>query len=154
MIDLHTHSTASDGSYAPSRLIELALERGLSAIALTDHDTLAGTAEARERADGTGLRFIAGVEIEIEMESGEFHLLGLALEGDREPLEKALRRVQAARQARNGRMVAKFQAAGIPITMEELNETAGGEIISRAHFARLLVRKKVVSSIEDRKSVV
>ena len=148
MIDLHTHSTASDGSYAPSRLIELAVDRGLKAIALTDHDTLAGVAEARAGADGAGLVFIPGVEIEIEMESGEFHLLGLALGGDCRPLESALLRVQAARQARNLRMVERFQSAGIPITMEELNQIAGGDIISRAHFARLLVRKKVVSSID------
>jgi hypothetical protein len=148
MIDLHTHSTASDGSYSPSRLIELALDLGLKALALTDHDTLAGVAEARGRAAGTGLTFIPGVEIEIEMESGEFHLLGLSLDGNSGPLEGALLRVQAARQARNGRMVEKFQAAGIPVTMEELDEIAGGDIISRAHFARLLVRKKVVSSID------
>jgi 3',5'-nucleoside bisphosphate phosphatase len=148
MIDLHTHSTASDGSYAPTRLIELALERGLKALALTDHDTLAGVAEARARAAGTGLTFIAGVEIEIEMETGEFHLLGLSLAGDCAPLESALLRVQAARRERNGLMVQKFQAAGIPITLEELSGIAGGEIISRAHFARLLVRKKVVSSID------
>jgi 3',5'-nucleoside bisphosphate phosphatase len=148
MIDLHTHSTASDGSYAPTRLIELALDRGLKAVALTDHDTLAGVAEARGRAAGTGLIFIAGVEIEIEMESGEFHLLGLSLSGDCGSLESALIRVQAARRARNGRMVEKLQAAGIPITMDELSEIAGGEIVSRAHFARLLVRKKVVHSID------
>ncbi len=148
MIDLHTHSTASDGSFAPARLIELALETGLKAIALTDHDTLAGVEEAGARARGTGLLFLPGVEVEIENESGEFHLLGLGLTGDTAPLSDALAGVQAARRDRNGRMVDKFQKAGIPVTMEELDELAGGEIISRAHFAQLLVRKKVVGSVD------
>jgi predicted metal-dependent phosphoesterase TrpH len=148
MVDLHSHSTASDGSCEPERLIELALELHLSALALTDHDTLAGITRAKARAAGTGLRFITGVEIEIERETGEFHLLGLGLEGDRRNLDEALTRVQAARRERNARMVDKLQKGGIPITLAELAEVAGGEIISRAHFARLLVRKKVVSSID------
>jgi predicted metal-dependent phosphoesterase TrpH len=148
MIDLHTHSTASDGSCTPERLIEIALEAGLRALALTDHDTLDGLARARARAGGTGLRFISGVEIEIESGTGEFHLLGLGLEGDVNPLEEALTRVQSARRSRNTRMVEKLQAGGIPITLEEVTETAGGDIVSRAHFARVLVKKKVVGSID------
>jgi 3',5'-nucleoside bisphosphate phosphatase len=148
MIDLHSHSTASDGACTPERLIELALGLGLTALALTDHDTLAGVERARAAAAGTSLRFITGVEVEIERETGEFHLLGLALEGNRSALDEALARVREARRQRNARMVEKMQAAGIPITMEELAAIAGGEVISRAHFARLLVRKKVVSSID------
>ena len=95
MIDLHTHSTASDGSCAPERLVALALEAGLTALALTDHDTLAGIERAREAAAGTGLRLIAGVEIEIARETGEFHLLGLGFSQNRDGLEAALTRVRA-----------------------------------------------------------
>ena len=80
LIDLHSHSTASDGSYAPAELVALALERGLSALALTDHDTVSGLPEAEAAAAGTALRIIRGVEIEIAFEPGEFHLLGLRLE--------------------------------------------------------------------------
>jgi predicted metal-dependent phosphoesterase TrpH len=148
MIDLHTHSTASDGSVSPEKLIELALELGLNALALTDHDTLDGLPRARKRAEGTGLRFIAGVEIEIERDSGEFHLLGLGLEADLRILASALAGVQEARRDRNERMVEKLQAGGIPISREELAETAGGDIISRAHFAQLLIRKRIVNSID------
>jgi len=148
MIDLHSHSTASDGSRAPESLVQLALETGLGALALTDHDTLDGVDRALAAARGTPLRLIPGVEIEIESAEGEFHLLGLGLEGDRSDLAEALIRLQAARRDRNARMVARMQAAGIPITHEELAATAGGAIVSRAHFARLLVRKKVVSSID------
>jgi len=148
MIDLHTHSTASDVSCLPERLIELSLGLGLKAIALTDHDTMEGVERARRRAEGTGLWLIPGVEIEIESDTGEFHLLGLALEGDRRGLEEALLRVQASRRDRNGRMVEKLQHAGISMTLGELAEIAGGQIISSAHFARLHVKKKVVSSID------
>jgi predicted metal-dependent phosphoesterase TrpH len=148
MIDLHTHSTASDGSCTPERLITIALEAGLSALALTDHDTLDGLPRAQARAAGTPLRFIAGVEIEIERETGEFHLLGIGLDGDAAALVEALSRVQDARRSRNIRMVEKMQAGGIPVTMQEIAEAAGGDIVSRAHFARVLVRKKVVNSVD------
>ncbi|HEY9595236.1 MAG TPA: PHP domain-containing protein, partial [Spirochaetia bacterium] len=100
------------------------------------------------RAEGTGLRLVPGVEIEIAREKGEFHLLGLLLEGDTSRLLDALERVQEARRGRNDRMVAKLQAAGLPVTMEELRQLAGGKIISRAHFARLLVKKKIVNSTD------
>jgi predicted metal-dependent phosphoesterase TrpH len=149
MIDLHTHSTASDGSCTPERLIFLALEFGLSALALTDHDTLDGLEKARLSAENTPLRFIRGVEIEIEHENGEFHLLGLGFDGNRTfVLEEALSRVQASRRLRNQRMVEKLREGGIAITMEELDGIAGGRIVSRAHFARLLVRKKAANSID------
>lgn len=148
MIDLHTHSTASDGSCAPERLVALALEAGLSTLALTDHDTLAGIERARDAAAGTGLRLLAGVEIEIARETGEFHLLGLGLHGARDGLETALAKVRVDRNARNIRMIDRLSRAGFPVSMEELKELAGGEVISRAHFARLLVRKSIVSSID------
>ncbi|HTP58658.1 MAG TPA: PHP domain-containing protein [Spirochaetia bacterium] len=149
MIDLHTHSTASDGSCTPERLIELALAGGLTALALTDHDTLDGVKEARSRSDGSGLLFFAGVEIEIDRDAaGEFHLLGLGLSDQRRDLADALDALQQARHQRNLRMVEKLTRDGIPVSMEELNEIAGGKVVSRAHFARLFVRKKVVSSID------
>lgn len=128
--------------------MELAAERGISAIALTDHDTLAGAERARVRATALGVRFIPGVEIEIEKETGEFHLLGLGLGGDTTDLIRALEGVQEARRARNIRMVKKLQEGGIDVTMEEVAALAGGAIVSRAHFARLLVKKKIVSSID------
>ena len=148
MIDLHTHSTASDGSCTPERLVALAREAGLTALALTDHDTLAGVERARAAAASGGLSFIAGVEIEIARESGEFHLLGLGLSDARDGLEQALKVVRTNRQARNLRMVDRFDRAGFPVSARELEELAGGDVISRAHFARLLVRKGIASSTE------
>jgi len=148
MIDLHTHSTASDGSCPPRRLVALAVEARLSAIALTDHDTLAGIEEASLCGQSAGIRIIPGVEIEIASDNGEFHLLGLALGGERSSLETALAAVREHRRGRNARMVAKFQRAGFPVTLGELGGIAGGEIVSRAHFAQLLVEKGIVGSIE------
>jgi hypothetical protein len=159
MIDLHTHSTASDGSCTPERLVALAGEAGLTALALTDHDTLGGIDRARAAAAGTGLLLVAGVEIEIATDqaggsppvgsgTAEFHLLGLGLSAGRAGLEAALAEVRLSRAQRNGRMVARFQAAGMPVSMEELSGLAGGEVISRAHFARLLVRNGIASSVD------
>ena len=148
MIDLHTHSTASDGSCSPERLVALAIDARLSALALTDHDTLAGIDEATREARGAGLCIIPGVEIEIASESGELHLLGLGLYGDRSGLEAALAAMREQRRGRNAKMIDKFQRAGIPVTLGELEHLAGGEIVSRAHFAHLLVKKRIVSSID------
>jgi len=148
MIDLHTHSTASDGSCSPERLVALSLAAGLSALALTDHDTLDGVGRASRSAEGTGLRLLPGVEIEIACDSGEFHLLGLGLSGDTVRIGRALETMRSDRRERNRRMVEKFTRAGIPVTMEELDEMAGGGVVSRAHFARLLIRKKVVGSVD------
>jgi predicted metal-dependent phosphoesterase TrpH len=144
VIDLHSHSTASDGSLSPAALVALAIERGLSALALTDHDTLAGLPQAEAAAAGTGLRFIRGVEIEIAFEPGEFHLLGLALERTGGELADAIAELAKAREARNARIMARIRAEGIDASMDELRALAGGGAIGRPHIAELLVEKRVV----------
>jgi 3',5'-nucleoside bisphosphate phosphatase len=148
MIDLHTHSTASDGSCLPERLVALALEQGLSALALTDHDTLDGVARAAAAAAGSPLEFFPGVEIEIACDTGEFHLLGLGLDPRSSALAGALAGVRRNRNDRNLRIAAKLAAAGLPVTLAEVQELAGGEVVSRAHFARLLVRKGIAKSTQ------
>jgi predicted metal-dependent phosphoesterase TrpH len=149
MIDLHTHSSLSDGTYTPEALVDLALEMGLGALALTDHDILAGLGRAAARARGSRLVLVPGVELEIACDTGEFHLLGLGLDGDRTPLEAALTGVRRDREARNARMAARLTAGGIPVTLDELAAVSGGGVVSRAHFARLLVQKGVVKRTDD-----
>ena len=149
MIDLHAHSSMSDGSYTPEALVDFALETGLGALALTDHDSLAGITRAAARARGTRLVLVPGVELEIACDTGEFHLLGLGLDGDLAALEETLARVRRDRQDRNVRLAARLSDGGIPVTMEELVAISGGGIVSRAHFARLLVRKGVVKRTDD-----
>lgn len=160
MIDLHSHSTASDGSLSPTELVAMARQRGLRALALTDHDTVAGLPEAEAAAaatealpDGSQLRLIRGVEIEIAFEPGEFHLLGLDLgplasPGGRELLE-ALKRLGSARAARNRRIMQKVMDAGVPTTMAELEEAAGGSRPGRPHIASILVKHKAAKNRQD-----
>jgi 3',5'-nucleoside bisphosphate phosphatase len=149
MIDLHTHSSMSDGTYTPEALVDFALATGLGALALTDHDSLAGLERAAARARGTRLTLVRGVELEIACDTGELHLLGLGLDGDCGPLEAALEQVRRDRHDRNTRMIARLAAGGIPVAMEELVAISGGGIVSRAHFARLLVQKGVVKRTDD-----
>ena len=149
MIDLHSHSTASDGSYAPAALVALALERGFSALALTDHDTVAGLAEAEAAAAGTALRLIPGVEIEIEFSPGEFHLLGLGFDRSSPRLLDALAGLAKAREERNLRILAKMADAGYPASIEELRAVAGAGMPGRPHIALLLVERKAARSRQD-----
>jgi predicted metal-dependent phosphoesterase TrpH len=149
MIDLHSHSTASDGSYSPSALVALALERGLSALALTDHDSVAGLPEAEAAAAGTALRIIRGVEIEIAFGPGEFHLLGLRLERLDGELEEVLERLFKARDERNSRILDKMREAGFDASMDELREVAGEGTAGRPHIAALLVGLKAVRTKQE-----
>jgi 3',5'-nucleoside bisphosphate phosphatase len=149
MIDLHSHSTASDGSYAPAALVGLALERGLSALALTDHDSVAGLPEAEAAAYGSPLRLIRGVEIEVAFEPGEFHLLGLRLEDLGGELAEVLARLAKARDARNRRILDKMGEAGFAASMDELRAVAGEGAAGRPHIAALLVERKAVHTRQE-----
>jgi len=140
MIDLHTHSSASDGEVGPAELIDLAASQGLLALALTDHDTLSGLEEARKRAEQTGIRLIPGVETEVRFQPGEFHLLGLGLKNYADgALADFLREIRRRRDERNAEMLHLMRADGLPISAEELNKLAEGEVLGRMHFARWLI---------------
>jgi 3',5'-nucleoside bisphosphate phosphatase len=149
VIDLHSHSTASDGSYAPAALVGLALERGLSALALTDHDSVSGLPEAESAASGSPLRIIRGVEIEVSFEPGEFHLLGLRLGDLGGELAEVLSRLAQARVQRNGRILDKMREAGFDASMEELRAVAGEGAAGRPHIAALLVERKAVRTRQE-----
>ncbi len=149
MIDLHSHSTASDGSYSPSALVGLALERGLSALALTDHDSVSGLPEAEAAASGSALRLIRGVEIEIAFGPGEFHLLGLRLERLGGELENVLQRLFRAREERNQRILDRMRDAGFAATMDDLKAVAGEGSAGRPHIAALLVERKAVRTRQE-----
>lgn len=149
MIDLHTHSLASDGTLSPSQLVEHAKREGLCALALTDHDTISGLEEAFHRAKELKLSFLCGVEISVKFEGpGHFHLLGYFLTPQIPALEETLQALQRARDKRNILMLEKLRNLGIDITLEELRTLTKGEI-GRPHFARLLVEKGVVKSFEE-----
>lgn len=141
MIDLHTHSTASDGSLSPSELVNYAHSKGIQVLALTDHDCVDGILEAQEEAKKIGLTFIPGIEISVDWPTGEFHLLGLGLKNQSSELKKIIDFVEQERVNRNVLMAQKLQECGINITYEELVEHFHTENLGRPHFAELMVQK-------------
>ena len=143
--DLHTHTTASDGQYTPAQLVRLAKEWGLSVLAVTDHDTIAGVDEAMETGKALGLRVIRGVELSAK-EHHNFHLLGYGFrDGDTE-LSRLCEKFRAGRDERKYRIVEFLHSQGVDIDLAEVEELAGGEVIARPHFAQVLVRHGYVSS--------
>lgn len=149
MVDLHSHSTASDGRLSPTELVALAASRGLRALALTDHDTVAGLAEAQEACLARGIRFVPGIEIEVETDTGEFHLLGLGLSRWDTVWSRGLDELQARRDERNRRIFAKMADAGIRGEYSEVEALAEGGQVGRPHFARYLVARGKVETIQD-----
>lgn len=149
MIDLHAHTTASDGSLTPTELVALAQETGLSALGVTDHDTVAGLAEAAEAAQSAGLELVPGIELSVDYPHGQFHLLGYFVDFDAAPLLDRLQYLRDYRFRRNEKMLELMQQHGFPITMEDVTREAGGDVIGRPHMALALVRKEIVSSTQE-----
>ena len=148
-VDLHVHSTASDGTLSPARLVRLAAESGLSAFALTDHDTVAGVQEALCAARDTELTVIPGIELSCPYQDRELHILGLFLDWQDPALNGALAALCQARRARNERILSLFQQDGFPLTWEDVAGTEHGFVITRAHFARALLKRGCVSSMNE-----
>lgn len=137
-VDLHMHSTASDGARTPEEVAAAAHAAGLAAIALTDHDTVAGVNPARAAGARLGLRVITGVELSAEDEAREIHILGLHLER-LELIEVAMTEFRATRIDRARRMVEELNRLGIPVTTESVFAQAGGGAVGRPHVARAVV---------------
>jgi len=150
MIDLHTHTTASDGQLTPSELIIQAKQIGLSAIAITDHDTIDGLDEAVRAAKDNSIIFIPGVEIEINHPyDGEFHLLGLGLKDYKGELNKKLSELKSFRIDRNHKIIKLMNREKINITYEDVAQFAGSKVIARPHFAKCLLNKGYVNNIDE-----
>lgn len=152
MIDLHSHSTASDGTDEPAEVVGLAHAAGLSALALTDHDTLEHLAEAKAAAAEHRIRLVPGCEISCELGDrapGTMHLLVYFADDDPGPLRDRLREMQGGRGDRNVQIVDTLRANGMDITFEEVLEVAGDGSVGRPHIARVLLRRGYVDSIQD-----
>ena len=145
-VDLHLHSKASDGTESPTRVVEKAVASGLTAIALTDHDTLAGITEAVRAAQGTHLELIPGAELSLEYDGG-MHLLCLWLQPGSGPLQDRLEELRLGRNARNSEILAILSTHGIEITEDELAAESGGGAVGRPHIAALLQEKGHVPDI-------
>lgn len=148
-IDLHTHTTASDGTLDPADLVRKAATDGLKAVAITDHDTVGGLSQALRAGEETGVEVIPGCELSIDFKSGQMHLLGLFLPDPPRGLQATLDDLQDRRNNRNDRILGKLRDAGVDVTLEEIQELAGEASIGRPHIARVLVQKGVVESIDQ-----
>ncbi|MCR5674697.1 MAG: PHP domain-containing protein [Lachnospiraceae bacterium] len=137
-LDLHLHSTASDGQYRPAEVAWMAAEKGLEIFALTDHDTVAGLAEAGEAAEKLGIRFLPGIEISTQ-DVDEIHILGFGIDDRCEALLESCRAFAESRLKRAALICDWLNGQGIPVTMEEMQGYAGRAMPSRPHFAAYLM---------------
>lgn len=147
-VDLHSHSTASDGVLTPSELVKRAAQNRVALFALTDHDTVAGLAEAREAAGQFGVPFVAGVEISVSFAGETIHVVGLGIDETAPALTTGLEQVRRGRTARARKMAAALEACGFADVWEgALRFVRNPDLISRAHFARYLVHAGHFSSM-------
>lgn len=149
MIDLHLHSTFSDGTFTPTELVRMAGERKLQAISVTDHDTADGTDEAMAAAEKFGVRVISGIELSVFEGDVHFHLLGYNFDWKDIRLRNGLKKLQDSRQKRNGEIIARLQNMGHDVSEDELRELSPDGQTGRPHIARLLVNKKIVKTINQ-----
>ncbi|WP_028588440.1 PHP domain-containing protein [Desulfocurvus vexinensis] len=148
-IDLHTHSTASDGTLTPAELVALARRSGLEALALTDHDTSAGLPEALAAGRREGVEVIAGCELSVTSPSGFMHLLGLFLPERPARLEEGFVWLNERRASRNTRIVDKLRALGMDVTYERVLEIAGEGTVGRPHLALAIMEAGAASSVQE-----
>lgn len=148
-VDLHNHTTASDGSSSPADAVALAKSLGLAAIAITDHDTVSGLAEAQAAGKALGVEVIPGIEISADYHGNRAHILGLFIDPSCDEFRPALDWAVNARARRNEKIVAAMEADGIDISLDTLREENPDSVLGRPHMAAHLMRKGYVSSIKE-----
>lgn len=148
-IDLHTHTTASDGSLTPTQLVEAAISIGLEAVAVTDHDTTDGVEEAVTAGENLGIRVVPGIEISAQIGRGTLHILGYEIDPGERMFAAWIERLKQARRDRNPKIIRNLQAMGIPIELEQAEMKAGGGVVGRPHIAEALLDIGAVSTIQE-----
>ncbi|MDR3766296.1 MAG: PHP domain-containing protein [Butyricicoccus sp.] len=151
MLDLHTHSTASDGQYTPTELVHLAAQKGVTVLSLTDHDTTAGLAEAAQAAAGCGIHFIPGIELDTKYPGirGNFHMLGYGIDPEHPALAAQCADFAEQRLQRANRIFSYLESYGIHLDRDKVFAYAGPGVIARPHFARVMLESGYVSSIQE-----
>lgn len=149
MIDLHVHSICSDGSLTPSELVHLGIEKGLTAFALTDHDSTAGLAEAMEAAKGKPIEVIPGIELSTEYEGKDIHIVGLYIDPEETHFKTHIQEFVDSRVLRNQKMCQKLSEAGVDITYEDLIATYPDSVITRAHYGQYIMAKGYAKSMAE-----
>lgn len=148
-IDLHTHSTCSDGSLTPTALIDTALSFNISALSITDHDTMAATTIALDYCQAKPITYIPGVEISTHLNNLSLHLLGYQLDHNSAELSQFLGMVQESRKERNEKIFARLGRLGISLSLKDISQHMETSQIGRPHIAQLLVKKRIVSSEQE-----
>ncbi|HZH04253.1 MAG TPA: PHP domain-containing protein [Myxococcaceae bacterium] len=149
MIDLHAHTTASDGQHPPIELMAIAARAGVTHLAVTDHDTVAGLAEADSAAQAHGISLIPGIEVSAYIGRREVHVLGHFVDRDNPELQAYSVRLRSEREARMRRMVEQVQKLGYAITFEEVEKVAAGGQMGRPHLAQVLLERGICSSFQE-----
>lgn len=147
--DLHCHSTASDGALSPTELVRRAHQFGVTSLALTDHDTVAGITEAQTEASATGIKLIPGIELSSSWQNKCFHIVGLGINPDYPPLREATRNLQIMRTERAEKIAEKLEKKGISGALEAVKKAAGDGMITRSHFADFLLSQFHVSAQQE-----
>lgn len=148
-VDLHVHSNRSDGSLSPSDLVLEAKKKGLCAFALTDHDTVDGIDEALLATKDTGITLIPGIELSTEYEGKDIHIVGLLIDKEEPDFREKLQKFVDSRTERNQKMCQKLTDAGLPLTYEELQAEFPDSVITRAHYAQILLKKGYIKSLKE-----
>ena len=149
LIDLHVHTTASDGTLSPSEAVMLAHSLGLSAIAVTDHDTADGVVEAMEKGAEMGMELVPGIELSVDYRGYGVHILGYFIDPENESLRALLDWVVWERERRNGEIAAAMASDGLDISLEYMHALFPEAVIGRPHFAAALVEKGIVTSVAE-----
>jgi predicted metal-dependent phosphoesterase TrpH len=148
-VDLHVHTTHSDGTYTPAQVVDLARCAGLAAVAVTDHDTLGGVSAARAAAAGSPLEIVPGVEITSEYRQRELHLLGYFVALDHAGLTAALEAIRRHRIERFREMIERLRGRGVSLEEEEQRVQGTPEALGRRHLAEMLVRARRVATVRE-----
>lgn len=144
MIDLHTHSTCSDGTLEPEELVERAKKNGVEAMALTDHDTFDGIKRARKKAEELGIEFICGIEFSTDYDGKDIHVLGYFIDENNPKVNSKLKELKKEREERTYKIIEKLNQLKLKLTIEEVMEEVTGDLISRTHIASAMMKKGYV----------
>ena len=148
-IDLHTHTTFSDGTMTPKELIDYAVKKNVQAIAVTDHDNFDGVPEAVLYGEKYNIEVLKGIEMSTDIENKEIHIVGLFIDTENKEFNLQLINLKEKRKKRNELAIEKLKSLGIDITYEELEKTSSNKIITRAHFAKVLKQKGYINSVKE-----
>lgn len=149
LIDLHTHSTCSDGTLTPEELVKLSSQNHIEVIALTDHDTTSGLPQFLSYAEKYKITAVPGIELSAEWKTGHCHFVGLNVKTNNTELESVLVKIRFGRNIRNEEILCKLNQLGYPLTMDLVKKYACGEVVARPHIARALVEAGYVNTLQD-----